>query len=243
MVFAMRTITIVILYFSYWNSTAYCQRNLVDVPTSEIVEQKAFFFQEQINISNRQFITSTILTFGPVKTFEVGLMLNQLTFNTRPHKQVITIDPETPEYNPDFFLTAQKGFEVTDWLTLGLGTRIGLNAAPSFTKTSLVDFTFANAQFSLPQSETMFIAGLYYGNKQYEGEGNNFGLMLGTQINIVKDKVDFIADFTSGHNTTSVMNIGPQISLGKDWQVATAAQLPAPGSHNDYGLVIQLAKN
>src|SRR5687768_2208294 len=102
------------LFFPHPNLLA--QINIIDVPTSEIVEKNNLFFQEEIAIGNRNVKSSTTFTWGLGKNFEAGFNLYQFTFNTRPHSEHLIIDPSDPENNPDFLINAKKGFEVKEWM-------------------------------------------------------------------------------------------------------------------------------
>jgi hypothetical protein len=229
-------------FLALYSFPANAQRNIIDVPTIEIVEKRHLFFQEQASISNRQIKSSTIFTWGLGKNFEMGFNISQLTFNVCSHTHIINIDPEKPEANPGLLLNLQKGFKLKEWAILGLGTRIGVNATRAWEEVRLLNFSYVNSRFSIPETENKFVVGSYYANKAYEGEGNYFGWMLGVEANIIEEKLSLIGDYISGTNTLSVVNLGFQISLPKKWQLAFAAQLPSPGSNNNYGGVIQIAR-
>jgi hypothetical protein len=217
------------------------QRNIIDVPTTEIVENGQLFFQQQVTVGNRNILSGTVFTWGLGKGFEVGFNIQQLTFNTRPRSRIIILDAEQPEESPDLLVNAQKGFKISRWSTLGIGTRSGINVPTEGYGMRLVTFSYLNSQFSIPETKNMVSAGSYYSNTPYSGIGNRYGCMLGAEAEIIKDKFSLIADFLSGTNALSVVNAGFQISLPKQWQIALAAQLPTPGSGNHHGAVVQLS--
>src|SRR4051812_44607824 len=99
------------------------QKNIIDVPTSEIIEEKKEFYQFQSTISDRQIKSSIIYTRGFSGDWEAGIFINQFTINLKPHSNIINIDPDEPEANPDLLIHFQKVFEFKKWYGLGLGTR------------------------------------------------------------------------------------------------------------------------
>ncbi len=216
------------------------QRNLIDVPTSEIVEHKNFFFQEQAVITKGEVNTSTVFTYGLGRSFEIGLTLNQLDFK---RSQGVEIHPETPEENPDFLINAQKSFDIKDWFKIGIGTRSGINAVKKNSDIRLVSFNFLNTKFDLAEDKYKLIAGLYYATEAYVSKGTNWGLMAGVEAALIKDKVSLVSDFHSGTSSISVINAGFEISLPKEWKIGISAQFPTPGSDNNNGAVLQLSKN
>jgi hypothetical protein len=219
------------------------QRNIIDVPTSEIVEKNHLYFQEQITFAQAHVITSTVFTRGFGHGFEAGLTLNQLTFRNERHRHIITVDPQIPEENPDLMINAQKGFEWQDWFTLAVGTHTGIITARHWADEKVVTFDYINTRFSLPDSDNKLILGTYGGNRAYMGEeGHQFGWMAGTEIEIIPEKLNFMGEYISGKNTLSNFNFAIQIALPKDWQLAIALQLPSPGSSNSSAAVFQIAR-
>lgn len=105
---------LILFIFSY-SIKATAQKNLIDVPTSEIVEYKKTFLQTQSSITNRNISTSIIATLGLKNNWETGLMFNQLTVHTRSNSRKLNIDKEEPSQNPDVFLHIQKIFRINDW--------------------------------------------------------------------------------------------------------------------------------
>ncbi|MCY2984213.1 MAG: hypothetical protein NTY15_11355 [Planctomycetota bacterium] len=101
--------------------------------------------------------------------------------------------------------------------------------------------------FNVPESSPFkgtIVSGLYYGNTNFLGAGNEVGWMTGIEYPIICEEFSFVADFISGTNSNSVAVIGAQwtFSEKKGWQVSLGAQLPSPGSGNDYGAVFELTK-
>jgi hypothetical protein len=219
---------------------ALAQRNLIDVPSSEIVEEQKLFLQGQATFSLGKLGTSAIVTYGLGNDLEVGATFHQFVFKK---SRGIEINQEHPEQNPDFLINAQKGFALTDYLRLGLGTRSGINAAKANEDLIFVNFDYLNGQFTIGESEHKLVVGTYYANTAYAGEGTKFGVMAGADIVLVKERLHLISDFISGTSALSVINTGLQISVGKEWQLTFGGQFPTPGSGNSSAAVLQISKN
>jgi hypothetical protein len=216
------------------------QRNLIDAPTSEIVEPKKVFFQEQGVFTKKEINTSTIFTYGFGKNFEAGITLNQFVFK---RSSGLETNSEKTEETPDLLINAQKGFEINDWLKAGLGTKSGINTAKSSGDFRFSNFSYLNTQFSVQDEKHKIIAGVYYANDTYAGDGSNWGAMAGVDITLAEEKLNFIGDLLTGSNSLGVFNTALEISLPQNWKVALGAQFPFPRSDNDVGGVLQISKN
>jgi hypothetical protein len=214
------------------------QRNLIDVPSGEIVEEKKIFVQQQAVIMKTGVNASSILTYGVGNNFEAGITIHQLVFKK---SEGLEIDPESEEDNPDLLINLQQGFDVKDWLKLSIGSRSGFSAARSIADIRFVTFDYFTAQFLI--GEHKLIAGPYYANSQYAGEGANVGAIGGVDLSVVKEKIDLIADFLTGDNAVSVINAGLQLSLPREWKLAIGAQFPMPDTANENGVLFQISKN
>jgi hypothetical protein len=238
----MRVVQTPVIVFTLMvaGTNVFGQKNLLDVPSSEIVEPKKLFFQQQAVFTKSEINTACIFTYGLGNDFEIGVTFYQIVFK---RSVGLTIDPETAEENPDFLINAQKRFNVNERLKLGIGTRSGINAARSDQVLHFVNFNYVNAHLSLGQGDNTIIAGLWYANDAYAGSGTNWGLMGGAEVNVIDDRVDVVADFISGNCPISVINAGFNFKLPKEWAVTLGVQFPFPESGNDNGFVFQVSKN
>ncbi len=235
-------------HFSFWRSVilflllsvkvASAQQNLIDVPSSEIVEEQKVFVQQQFSASTDDINASTIITYGLGNGFEAGLALHQMVFQ---RSRGVEIDQSQPEDNPDFLFNAQKVLELTDRYNLSIGTRTGVAASHGKERMKLATFNYVGNAFSFG-NDHRFVIGGYYANKQYAGAGNEAGIMVGADIKLKKDKLDLLVDATSGSNALSVINVGIEFFLSERWSITAGGQLPVPGSDNDEAAVIQITR-
>jgi hypothetical protein len=223
-------------------SASFAQINIIETPSAEVCKEDRLFFQQGVKISDRTFQASTIFTWGLGKNFQAGFNINQLTFNTRPHSRNVIIESSQPEYNPDLLVNAQKGIEPNEWMKFGLGTQTGINVARHRSDLRLLNFSYLNSEFQIPETNNRIMLAAYYANEAYAGEGSNWGWMAGAQKELRKDKFSLVADYFSGTNSMSVINMGVEIALPKSWHLNVAAQLPSPGSGNNHGGLIQFSR-
>lgn len=218
-------------------SAAVAQQNLFNVPSVEATAKDRIFFQNQFNV-NLITQSNTTLCYGLGSGFEVGLNVFDLPlYNPTIRKNDLTRELQ----EPDILVNGLKVFEVTDRFRVGVGTQIGQNAPVFDNRVGLLNFTYANTSFDLPEEFGKLYGGLYYANGSYRGQrGDPVGFLFGCDIPVVKDKFHFMADIITGRHDLSVIVVGGVFFLPGGWQLSLGAQLPTPRSGNQYGGVLEL---
>ncbi len=225
------------LCWCFWSSPALAQQNLFNVPSGEITHEGNFFFQQQFNFStNGQ--SNTTLEYGLGHGWEVGLNV----FDVSIYKTHALPPIGRHQVNPDLLFNVQRGFEITDWWKVEFGTLSGFNPISRSDDIRFQTFNFTSNAFTLPNDIAKFYLGAYQTNVAYAGPGDRVGVLLGTEIPLVKDKLHFMADYISGNSDISVGVIGGVWYLPSKWQISLGAQIPAPRSHNAYGVVLELTR-
>lgn len=87
-----------------------------------------------------------------------------------------------------------------------------------------------------------YYLGGYYANHAYAGTGDSFGIMAGIEYPLIPDKMHLMGDILSGNNAISVAVLGIVFFLPANWQLSFGAQIPSPGSNNEYGAVFEITK-
>jgi hypothetical protein len=219
------------------------QRNVVNVPTSQIVQKPHMFFQEQVTILQGRIQSGTVFTWGLGKNFEAGFNLQELTIN-HLGKPYIVNDRSRQGNSLDVMFNFQKGFEVKDWLVLAIGTMSGTNIPgrnnPNW---KFSTFTYGNILLSVPNTSHCITLGGFYSNVTYAGLADSpWGFMASLNAELVKDKLQLTADFIPGSKSFSSVNAGFQVPISEKWQFALVAQFPSPGSNNQYGGVVEISR-
>ena len=86
-----------------------------------------------------------------------------------------------------------------------------------------------------------YYLGVYYANHAYAGAGDSFGMMAGVEYPLSK-QMSLMGDILTGNNDLGVSVLGMVFNLPSAWQLSFGAQLPVPGSPNDYGAVLEITK-
>lgn len=220
--------------------TGLAQQNLFNVPSGTITRKDELFLQEQLNIG-RFGESNTTIDYGLGNNWEIGL--NIFKVNLYPGN----VNPLPGESNEDAFMfNLQKGFRPFESLVFAIGTQNGISANNGTQKVDYLNFNWGLTRWTPTESrfEGTLISGVYYGNRNYLGPGNEFGWMAGIEYPLWREDLSFVADFISGNNSASVAVIGAQwtFSEKKGWQISLGAQLPSPLSSNDFGAVFELTK-
>jgi hypothetical protein len=237
--FRLRFFT-VLFFFSV--QYAHAQQSLFSIPTSEITKAKKLFFQQQFNITE-DVESSTTFTYGLGQNWEVGLGVSNLKMSPRGNEHFIQLDSDLPEKNPRLVLNLQKGFDVAEWMKIGIGTSTGLSSAASWNQVSLTDFSYANTQFKIWRKNLRLLGGGYYINEAFAGPGSRWGYMVGFDLPIVPKKLRLQGDYFSGLHSHSLITAGLAWVFRNHWQLGIGGQMPGPGTSNPYGAVIQLSTN
>lgn len=210
---------------------ANAQQNLFNVPSADITEEGAFFFQQQFNLFTATGLTSnSTLDYGLGEQFEVGVNL----FN---------VDMQTVDgylQNPHLLLNFQKGFQLSENYKLSFGTQTGFTPPIYHRLIEVPSFSYFHNALDLDEYGKYFL-GAYYTNSAYASR-NQVGFMVGFDYPLIKNEIHLVGDLIGGNSDISVAVLGFVMFLPKGWQLSLGAQLPAPTSHNDYGMVFEITK-
>ncbi len=222
------------------SESGWTQQNLFNVPSGVVTRKNEVFFQEQLNLA-RFGESNTTLEYGLGNNWEIGM--NIFRVNLYPGN----LKPLPGESNEDaILLNIQKSFQPFEQIVFEVGTQNGMSANNGMQKVDFLNFTFGVTRWTPDENvfEGTLVSGLYYGNTNYLGSGNEFGWMLGIEYPLWRDDLSFVADYISGTNSSSVAVIGAQWTISKKqgWQVSLGAQIPSPHSGNFYGAVFELTK-
>jgi hypothetical protein len=232
------TAILVLAAFAANAPRAAAQQNLFNVPNGKITNLGEMFFQQQFNFSRQVGSSNSTFDFGLGRDFEAG-------FNILDVNMYENLDAPTgpAQVNPDLLFNMQKGFELVDEVWhLGIGTQMGINPARRSKQVRYQALAWAINEFTMPDEGASFYAGGYYANTAYGGPGNRFGGLFGIEVPIIKDRLHFQADWITGNRDISQIVVGGVIMFENQWQLSIGGMLPAPRSHNPYGVVIEFTR-
>jgi hypothetical protein len=219
----------------------HAQRNFIDVPSSDIVGKSQYFTQVQAQVSDDELSGAILFTYGLGYNWEAGIGVERLKFGW---SDGIAIDDQIPSENPAYIVNLQKGFILTSNINLGVGTRTGFVHAAQASDSKVANFNYVNCHSSIMNDAHRVTAGVYHGNQAYLGEGSGWGVMGGMEASLIREKLNFQADFFSGKTNISVINTGLEFALPRDWRITLGAQFPFPGRADEtVAALFQIAKN
>jgi hypothetical protein len=213
-----------------WPGTAFSQQSLFNAPSIEPTKKHKFFFQEQVNLLPKEGVANTTLDYGLGDGCSVGMSM----FNLKAYAS------ETNHLDPDVLANVEKSIHLTPNWNLGFGTQSGFNSGNNPQGISqFKSFSYLQNMFVLPKDLGKFYLGYYHANAGYSGDQSTDGAMVGVEVPIVKNKLSFMGDYISGTSPISVGVVGLVYTTDSKVQISVGAQIPSPGSDNDYGAVLE----
>lgn len=213
-------------------SSVLAQQSLFNVPSIVPAEKDHFFFQEQINVLPTEMVSNTTLDYGLGDGWSAGLSL----YNLKPYSA------EGGRAVPDTLFNLEKVFKILPNWDIGVGTQTGIDPQSLHSSEGFLNFSYVQNRYIAPNEWGEYYVGYYYANKGFLGEGNRNGFMLGYDVPIIDNKLRLMGDYISGTNEGSVAVLGLVYVAPNDWHISLGAQIPASGSHNDFGFVLEITK-
>ena len=209
-------------------TAVHAQQSLFNVPSSDITEKDHWFFQEQLNLGPGG-VSNTTVDYGIGHNWEVGFNLFDVDLYHPATSEAVATLP---------LLNLQTRIDLAHGWALGIGSQVGPVSPRRLRDIQLANLDYINSPIRLGEWGTGFVGG-YFANAAYTGSRPGAGFMLGADIPLLEKKLHFMADYMHGSTALGVGVVGFVFYLPKGWQISAGAQLPAPGSHNDYGLVLE----
>ena len=122
-------------------------------------------------------------------------------------------------YAPLLLINAQKIFELTKSLHVGIGGQTGINLLPTDHST-WVGWGYANLGGSFDQDHYQTVVGAYVGTRPYLGDGSVVGLHLGIDAGVWYEKVHLLGDWATGTHEYGQLILGIEVYLHKHSPVA-----------------------
>ncbi|GAA4466028.1 hypothetical protein GCM10023093_19350 [Nemorincola caseinilytica] len=218
------------------------QQSFFNVPSSDITPRRKLFFQQQFSFYRSGIQSNTTTSYGLGHGFEAGL--NLLGVSDEFGKR-IAFNDHTEPYAPLLAVNAQKKFELSHVVSVGLGTQLGMNR-----DRECGAYVYSNGVYLAERTKTKLVGGVYYASDGYFGpETRNwsedrllrrFGLQWGIEQNLWKDKLFFQTDYISGKHSLGQIVFGGAYCLTRQWVVSSGIQLATENSKALNELVFEL---
>jgi hypothetical protein len=230
-VFAVVVLTVFAIH-----GEVHAQQTYFNVPNAELAKRGEAFVQQQLFLGKSGQGGLTV-DFGLTDYLEVGFNAVAVSLYAPPRSTI--------ERAPSVLANAQVMLEPVHWLHLLLGTMQGISArSPSGPRAAYAARGHAMARFGDDESRFgNYLVGAYAGTRAMLGEGSLGGGFVGAEVPLLGKRLRAVGDWVIGTNEESVIVLGLESLLDAEgrWDLAIGAQLPSPGSDNEYGCVLQIA--
>lgn len=243
----MQRFFIALAFLTGFLNSVKAQQNIFNVPTSELTRRHQFIIQQQINVSGQEVQSNTTFSYGIGRNLELGFNLFNVKGHTRPLGLESNSDPQKEPLSPFVLLNAQKGFYLTEWLSLGVGGQYGFHF-PENNDVRVGAYAYGNLITELLKLNTRLITGLYHADRTLFGPGyrNDFflrppglGIQLGFEQPLFHNKLLLVADYMGGTHSYGAATAGLDFRIQKKLELAVGYQFPNPYSAASEGLIFQ----
>ena len=146
---------------------------------------------------------------------------------------VKTQKAQSSDYN--LFLGISKTIDVTDGLSVLIGTQIGTNL---FGNTHPIQgIGFANIVYDITEWLTVY-SGMYYANREMSHIANEIGIMSGMTFKLIPGTLHLQADYIGGHSAVSGAEVNLQYSITETVQGYIGVIVPEKNSGNEFAGVV-----
>lgn len=220
-------------------SSYYCfsQQNFFNVNTSDITDSAKLFFQEQLNF-NAQTSSNATFTWGLGHGFELGFNVFGVNYANKARQFLKNDTDYTSSLGPILLINAQKGFQFNEHFKIGIGTQSGINLTQHTNLIKPVTFNYVTFVYH-PMHTLKLVAGAYYGDKYFLGNGNQLGPMAGFEWAIIEHHFHLQGDWIYGTNNSAVAVPGMVIYFTKNISISLGYQFPSPHSGNPQAFVFE----
>lgn len=235
----MKTILLSLLStFLLTASTCFAQETFFNVSESEITEKRKILVQQQIDFGE-QIRSTTTFDYGLGRNWEIGFNLYNLDYQPEL-KRFIRNDTSTQmPYAPLLLLNAQKVFDLSEGLRLGLGAQGGANLKPTIGHSRFVGFAYANLAGTFQEDHYKWSAGAFASHDRFLGGRPPVGFQAGFDAGIFYEKLHLIGEWVSGYHELGQLILGVEVFLGKHVPLAVGWQRANQGGSQ--GVSVQLS--
>jgi len=205
--------------FLWGIGTLNAQQNYFNVVSSEITPKKKVFLQQQINV-NKSIVFNSTASVGVAKNFEVGLNLFGVDYLIKGNKLV----ENYTELYPLVLINSQYMWHETKIFAFTSGVQVGgyLN---TLQKNAAI-FAYSNLKYKSKNERLNSVIGLFFGDKNYVGDGDKLGIQTGFDFTLISNKFHIVADALISNNDISNTVLGFSYFLNKHMPISLGWQIP-----------------
>ncbi|GAB3903211.1 hypothetical protein GCM10028803_31250 [Larkinella knui] len=220
-----------------WNLTTQAQQTIFNVPSSDITPRHKVLAQQQVEMNSDLWRSTTTVDYGLGHNWEVGLNLYNLNYLPPRHTWMRNDTTTHVAYAPLLLLNAQRTFDLTESLHLGIGGQTGLDPVPTH-RTAWVGWGYANLGGDFADEHYKAVLGVYAGDRRYLADGPTVGAHVGFDAGIWYEKVHLLGDWASGSHDYGQLILGVEVYLQKHLPLAVGWR--RANQDGEQALVLQL---
>lgn len=218
---------------------AFAQQNLFNVPSGDITNDGKFFYQHQFNLYPQKLESKAHLVYGLGSGWDVGMnLVGKGVYFSPEWRASYNSNTQFGSVYPNLLATAQKQFKLSEHIDLNFGTQVGFNLSTNLQNKHLNFYSYSLASYHISKG-TKIVAGGYFGNSMFIGNGNTSGIMLGYEVKLNK-KLYLMGDWISGNNNDSAAALGGMYSISKRVQLCAGWILPNKNVLKPQGVVLEI---
>ncbi|UHG94113.1 hypothetical protein [Spirosoma oryzicola] len=212
------------IYLLFWllscSLSALAQQTIFSVPSSDMTPKHKILAQQQVDVNAEELRSSTTVNYGLGRNWEVGVNLYNLDYLPQQHTWQRNDTTIEMPYAPLLLLNAQKTFDLTESLHVGIGGQTGLNLYPTKDRSSWVGWGYVNLGGSFANEHYKTVVGAYAGNQRYLAEGSTVGFHAGFDAGVWFEKVHILGDWATGTHEYGQLVLGAEVYLQKHLPLA-----------------------
>jgi len=195
-----------------YNADTFAQLTVFNVSSSDITDAGKVSAQQQFEISD-VIESSTTLTYGLGKQWEVGMNVVNLDYNIKTRHFETNDTSTVSPFAPLLLANAQKAFDLSNNLSLGIGAVAGTNVS-SHHRSSFVFYGYTNLVATAgTQKQYLAAAGPYISNHKYLSDGPVYGIQAAFDAGLWYKKFHLLGDWISGSHEKGRLSLGLEIFL------------------------------
>ena len=220
---------------------AFSQQNLFNIPSGDITPGGKIFYQHQFNVYTDKLESKAHFVYGLGNGWDAGVNLVGKGFYFTPQWRALhNSDPNKGALYPVLMGSLQKEIIINQHWQINMGIQAGVNLSRNIENKELNQFTYGLVSWKPGQHHRVkLVAGPYYTNSMFVGNGNRAGILAGYEVKISRTWY-LMGDFISGNNDSAVSVFGFMKTVSKRVQICAGYMIPNPETPKPHGIVLEL---
>lgn len=183
----------------------------------------------ELNLFQGAGLANATVDYGASNGWNGGLSLLNVGFWQSPGRVA---------WDPDILVNLERAIPITRRWTALIGTQNGAAFWDRARKSRVESFSYLDNQILWERYGVSVHLGFYIASEAMTGPGDRIGYLAGLGLPLGDERYRLVLEYISGNNALGVATAQLIWNLTPDWHLDIGAQIPAPGSPNDYGALL-----